>query len=94
MPNSSAKQTFIEDFPDYPKNYIQTLNLDKFEHLFGDDFVETLDLRFDSDEVGLCSSRKRMTYPKRGMTPNGNWLTIVNNDDDHYRQGILIEECS
>lgn len=86
-------QTYIEDFPDYPKNFIQSLNLEKFEHLFGDDYIELLDLRFDADEQGLCSSRKRLIHPKRGMTSNGTWLTIVNNDDDRYRQGILVEEC-
>lgn len=89
-----CNEIFCENDPNYPKSYIQSLNLEKFEHLFGDDFVEVVSVRngFD-DEVGLCSSRRRIIHPTKGKTRNGDWLVIVNNDD-RYRQGILVEECS
>ena len=83
----------MEDYPDYPKTFIKRLNLDKFELFFGNEFEDTLGLRFDSDEQGLCRSRRRTVFPKTAKTPNGSWLTIINNDDDRYRQGIVIEEC-
>lgn len=91
--NDGCNEIFCENDPSYPKNYIQSLNLDKFEHLFGDDFVDNIALRFDADEQGLCQSRRRLIYPKKAMTSSGTWLTIVNNDD-MYRQGILVEECT
>jgi Spaetzle len=68
------------------------LELHKYEYLFGDDFIDTLALRFDSDESGLCESRRRLIHPKRGQTVQNTWLTIVN-DDNKYRQGVTIEEC-
>ncbi|XP_070490478.1 protein spaetzle isoform X2 [Chironomus tepperi] len=89
----SKSKTFMEDYPDYPKPYIKSLNLDKFELFFGSEYEETLGLRFDADEEGLCSSRRRTIFPKTAMTWNGSWLTIINNDDDKYRQGIVVEEC-
>jgi hypothetical protein len=93
-PQKPCTDNFCTDYAEYPKDYIQTLNLEKFEHLFVDDFFDTLALRFDEDEQGLCQSRKRLIHPKRGVTAQGSWLTIVNNDDTKYRQGILVEECS
>jgi Spaetzle len=72
--------------------FISSLNLDKFEHLFGDDFIESFSVRFNDDESGLCGSRQRLIHPKKGQTVQNTWLTIVN-DDSKYRQGVLIEEC-
>ncbi|CAG9809524.1 unnamed protein product [Chironomus riparius] len=89
----SLTKTFMEDYPSYPKSLIKNLNLDKFELFFGNEYEETLGLRFDSDEQGLCTSKRRTIFPKLGKTPNGSWLPIINNDDDKYRQGIVIEEC-
>jgi hypothetical protein len=91
--NPPSTTTFMEDYPDYPKNFIKQLNLEKFDILFGTEFEEQVGLRFDADEQGLCRSRRRTVFPKLGKTPNGSWLTIVNNDDDRYRQGVVVEEC-
>lgn len=91
--SNGCNSVFCESDPNYPKEFIRTLNLDKFEHLFGDDFIDTISVRFDADEQGLCQSRRRLIYPKKGLTAAGSWLTIVNNDDK-YRQGILVEECT
>lgn len=84
--------TFCTADPNYPVDFITSLNLDKYEHLFGDDFVDNFAVRFDADESGLCQSRKRLIHPKKGQTVQNTWLTIVN-DDNKYRQGVLIEEC-
>lgn len=83
----------MEDYPDYPKNYIKRLDLEKFELFFGTEFDDMVSSRFNADEQGFCRSRKRTVFPKKGKTPNGSWLTIINNDDDRYRQGIVVEEC-
>lgn len=94
---SPAKQecgdTYCTADPNYPLDVIASLNteLQKYEYLFGDDFVDTIELRFDSDESGLCQSRRRLIHPKRGQTRQNTWLTIIN--DDKYRQGITVEEC-
>jgi protein spaetzle len=93
--NSSREcgDTFCTADPNYPAEFISSLNLEKFEHLFGDDFIENFSVRFnDDDESGLCQSRKRLIHPKKGQTVQNTWLTIVN-DDNKYRQGVLIEEC-
>lgn len=84
--------TFCTADPNYPADYVSSLNLDKFEHLFGDDFIDNFAVRFDPDESGLCSSRKRLIHPKKGQTVQNTWLTIIN-DDNKYRQGVLVEEC-
>lgn len=86
-------ETFCTADPNYPKDFITSLNLERYEHLFGDDFIDNFSVRFDSDEMGLCLSRKRLIHPKRGQTVQNTWLTIVN-DDEKYRQGVLIEECT
>ena len=67
--------------------------MEKYEDFFSTDFEDTLAARFDVDEQGLCRSIKRTVYPKKGKTPNGSWFTIINNDDDKFRQGIRVEEC-
>ncbi|CRK88031.1 CLUMA_CG001817, isoform A [Clunio marinus] len=85
-------ETYCLVDPNYPSNFISSLNLEKYEHLFGDDFIENFSVRFDADESGLCQSRKRLIHPKRGQTIQNTWLTIVN-EDNKYRQGVLIEEC-
>lgn len=90
---STRSETFKENLPDYPKNFIKTLDLEKFDFLFGTEFQEVLGARFDADEEGLCRSRKRTVFPQSGQTPDGSWLVIVNNDDDRYRQGVVVEEC-
>lgn len=86
--------TFCTADPNYPISTITSLQheLDKYEHLFVDDFVDNFSVRFDADESGLCQSRKRLIHPKKGQTVQNTWLTIVN-DDNKYRQGVLIEEC-
>lgn len=84
--------TFCTADPNYPIAFISSLNLEKYEHLFVDDFVDNFSVRFDADESGLCQSRKRLIHPKKGQTVQNTWLTIVN-DDIKYRQGVLIEEC-
>lgn len=84
--------TFCTADPNYPTDFITSLNLDRYEHLFGDDYIDHFAVRFDADESGLCQSRKRLIHPKRGQTIQNNWLTIIN-DDNKYRQGVLIEEC-
>lgn len=86
--------TYCTNDPNYPKDVIASLSseLRKFEYLFGEDFEDTVALRFDADEEGLCHSRRRLIYPQRGQTKHNTWLTIVNNGD-HYKQGIQIEEC-
>ena len=84
--------TFCTADPNYPIDVITSLDLDKYKHLFGDDFVDHFALRFDSDESGLCHSSKRLIHPKKGQTVQNTWLTIIN-DDNKYRQGVLIEEC-
>lgn len=94
LPKTECGDTYCTHDPNYPSDVIASLNteLQKFEYLFGDDFVDTLALRFDSDESGLCQSRRRLVHPKRGKTVQNTWLTIIN-DDDKYRQGVTIEEC-
>lgn len=84
--------TFCTTDPNYPTDIISVLDLEKFEHLFGDDLFENFAVRFDADESGLCQSRKRIIHPKKGQTVQNTWLTIIN-DDNKYRQGVLIEEC-
>lgn len=84
--------TFCTADPNYPINIISSLDLERYEYLFGDDYTEHFQVRFDADESGLCQSRNRMIYPKSGRTVQNNWYTIIN--DDKYRQGVLIEECS
>jgi len=91
-PMQDCGVTFCTADPNYPIDIISTLDLDKFEHLFGDDLVENFAVRFDADESGLCQSRKRLIHPKKGQTVQNTWLTIIN-DDDKYKQGVLIEEC-
>lgn len=84
--------TFCTADPNYPIAFITSLDLEKYEHLFVDDFVDNFSVRFDADESGLCQSRKRLIHPKKGQTVQNTWLTIVN-DDKKYKQGVLIEEC-
>lgn len=84
--------TFCTADPHYPSAFITSLNLEKYEHLFFDDFVDNFSVRFDADESGLCQSRKRLIHPKKGQTVQNTWLTIIN-DDNKYKQGVLIEEC-
>lgn len=84
--------TYCTIDPNYPSDVIASLELQKYEYLFGDDFVDTLALRFDADESGLCQSRRRLIHPKRGKNLDNVWMTIIN-DDNKYTQGITIEEC-
>jgi hypothetical protein len=81
---SGCSEIFCENDPNYPKHIIQSLDLEKFEHLFGDDYIDSVALRFDADEQGLCQSKRRLIHPKKGVTAIGSWLTIIN--DDKYRQ--------
>lgn len=92
--NDGCNDNFCENSPEYPKTYIQSLNLEKFKHLFAVDYEDKIQQRngFDDGE-GLCQSRRRTTFPTRAKSKNGDWLLIVN-DDARYRQGILIEECT
>lgn len=90
----NCNDKYCVDFAEYPKNYIQALNLEKFEHLFGSDIDDSFALRFDADETGLCESRRTVIYPQRGMTSQGTWLTIINNDDGKLVQGVLVEQCT
>ena len=85
--------TYCTNFPNYPSDVIASLNTEllKFAYIFGDDFEDTVSLRFDADESGLCQSRRRLIHPQRGQTRQNTWLTIVN--DEKYRQGITVEEC-
>lgn len=83
----------MEKLPNYPKAQIKQLNLEKFELFFGSEFEDTVGLRFDADEQGLCRSRKRTIFPQSAKNPNGLWLTIINNEDDSFVQGIVVEEC-
>jgi Spaetzle len=89
--DSNCDDRFCLDDPNYPKTYIQSLNLESYKHLFGNDLFEQFSLRIGPEEQGLCQSRKRLIHPKKAKLPNGNWLTIIN--DEKYQQGILVEEC-
>lgn len=83
---------FCVEVEDYPKDLINSLNLEKFQYFFGDDFVDNVSLRFDNDENGLCGSRRRLIYPQRGKNAHDIDRVIIN-QDGRYRQGISVEEC-
>ena len=91
-PKKVCNDVYCENDPNYPEEAVRSLNLTNFEHFFGVDFVETVSVRFEDSGEGLCSSRRRIVYPTRGKTRNGEFMDIVNYGEK-YLQGVLIEEC-
>ncbi|CAO1425321.1 unnamed protein product [Diamesa hyperborea] len=92
-PESHCEATYCLEIPNYPKDLIQSLDLEKYQYIFGEDLIDNVALRFDTpEEQGLCQSRRRLIHPKKGQTLQNSWLTIVN-DDDKHRQGVIVEEC-
>ncbi|GLH07668.1 Protein spaetzle [Gryllus bimaculatus] len=45
-------------------------------------------------EKSLCPSEEKIVFPKMGENADGQWMFIVNLDNDNFQQGIRVELCT
>lgn len=88
--------SFCTEIDNYPSENISSI-LDNLgvaiESYFGDDIISekaNISQRMHDEET-LCRSKEQLIHPKGFLGVDGNFEYIVN--DDHYRQGIRIEQC-
>lgn len=97
-PRCANGGTFCTEVDNYPVNVVEIViktDVKKYEGLFGDDLVSSLNIseRFDpGEEEVLCKSEEKLIYPKLAKSNNDTWLYIINHNE--YRQGIRIEMCA
>ncbi|XP_026839653.1 protein spaetzle isoform X2 [Drosophila erecta] len=92
--DSPVSKTFCTEVDDYPDLSGLTLKLkNNFAKFFSNEFQPTdVGPRLgDADERFLCSSTRRLVYPRKGIVADNTWQYIVNNDE--YKQAIQVEEC-
>lgn len=77
--------------PNYPMALINSLDLSRFNHFFGEDYEDKVGARFNEDEQGLCQSSERTEHPQKALSRYDIEMTIVNHDN--FRQGIRMEKC-
>lgn len=87
--------TFCERVDNYPSAEFNSILKEANKYIFGTDLVAQISIgnRFGGveDEERLCSSHKRLVYPRVGLTRDNTWRYIVN--QSNYTQGVLVEEC-
>lgn len=93
--------TYWEDDPSYPLDRIKMLGnmlRSRYEFFFtrGKEVIEEDEILAPrvggSEEYGLCDSRKRTVFPRRGETRQNQLLYIVNVEE--MQQGVSVEECT
>ncbi|XP_043507239.1 protein spaetzle-like isoform X2 [Frieseomelitta varia] len=87
-------QLYCENAPNYPSNIVSR-ELKKNPHLRGYSSIDEVDsLTQDENEPeteSLCPSTEEIVVPKSGLTRDGIWMYILN--DNNLNQSIRIEQC-
>ncbi|KAF2905846.1 hypothetical protein ILUMI_00328 [Ignelater luminosus] len=86
---------FCEEFDYYPYEYLRCIlsKDDKYKSLvYGIDEIP-LGYRNGEDDGNLCRSIKMTRFLKVARNKNNEWRYIVNQGNEEYVQGILIEKC-
>lgn len=95
--NCAKGNTYCENLISYPRNFVKNVveNFGGYNTLFQnksneDDLVE----RSETSDRFVCASIRRMIYPQGGKDSKNQWKLIINQYEDGYVQGIMVEECA
>ncbi|KAL6258337.1 hypothetical protein P5V15_010423 [Pogonomyrmex californicus] len=91
---NDKKQTFCEDVPYYPIDFVNQaiIRNSSLLHYAHEDIVNIAQ-RADIDEIQLCPSQERKIYPKSAENLNKQWRYILQSNETNFHQGIRVETC-
>ncbi|KAI4502163.1 hypothetical protein M0802_002845 [Mischocyttarus mexicanus] len=86
--------TFCERVLNYPEEIINNAiqQNSSIQFLATTDVIPDVVKRIGLDDTPLCSSTEQIIYPRSAENKNKEWFLIVN--QDNFKQGVRIEECS
>ncbi|XP_011883208.1 PREDICTED: uncharacterized protein LOC105570541 [Vollenhovia emeryi] len=87
-------QTFCEDVPDYPQDFVNRMIAKNSSLLsYAQEDVIGLAPRSDVEEEPLCLSTEKLITPKVGINMKNQWLYILQSNETNFRQSLRIETC-
>lgn len=96
--NCEKESSYCENVASYPRGYVKNLVKDSniVDTFFQNDYVEheLVNRSGSNSDQFLCPAVKRVVFPQSARNAKNKWKFIINQPEDGYVQGVVIEECS
>lgn len=82
----------------YPRAYVKKLVDDSdniYDTFFQSDYVQSELVNRSGSNLDqfLCAAVTKVIYPQSGRNARNQWKFIINQPEDGYAQGVVVEEC-